>query len=140
MANYIATARTNYFRVTDEERYAELFAGLLSEDQIYDFTKTDSDGVTRHCFGSYDAIDWYAEEDEDHEDPDFGRFLIELQRILPEDEAFMYFEAGHEKLRYVTGCTVVVTANRIRRMSIDDWAMKTAEELLGEGFTTQIDY
>ena len=28
MANYMATARTNYFRVTDESRYSELFNKL----------------------------------------------------------------------------------------------------------------
>lgn len=139
MANYIAAVRTNYFRVTDEERYAELFSGLTSEDTIGDFTKTE-DGVICHGFGTYGTIDWYAEDDEYHEDPSFDYFLDELQKILPEDEAFMYFEAGHEKLRYISGWATIVTSKEIKCMSLGEWALDTAKELLGENFTTQIAY
>ena len=38
MANYTAASRTNYFRVTDEDKYSELFSNLTSEDIINDFT------------------------------------------------------------------------------------------------------
>ena len=63
MANYMATARTNYFRVTDEKRYAELFKGLCSEGEVYDFTE-EKDGVIYHGFGSYDSITWVDDDDE----------------------------------------------------------------------------
>lgn len=135
MANYNAVSRTNYFRVTDEEKYTNLFNNLVSEWDIEDFTEV-KDGITYHGFGSYCPID-YLDENEEY---DFDLFLTELQKILPEDEAFMYFEVGYEKLRYLVGYTYVVTKKEIRSMNIDDWAKDTAKEILGEGFSTRTDY
>lgn len=141
MANYIGVSRTNYFRVTDEARYAELFADLSAEDVVQDFTYT-KDGVTYHGFGAFASIDYVSERDEDGEaeEWDFEVFLAELQKILPDDEAFMYFESGYEKLRYVSGFTIVVTAREIRSMALDTWAKAAAKELLGEGFNTVTEY
>ena len=59
MANYMATARTNYFRVTDENRYSELFDKLYCEDSIEDFTEN-KDGIIYHGFGAYGSIDYLA--------------------------------------------------------------------------------
>lgn len=59
MSNYYSNSRTNYFRVTDETKFEELFANLVSDDgcEVYDFTKV-VDGVTLHGFGSYGSIDY----------------------------------------------------------------------------------
>ena len=138
MANYMATARTNYFRVTDEKRYAELFKGLCSEGEVYDFTE-EKDGVIYHGFGSYDSITWVDDDDECW-DYDLDGFLTELQKILPDDEAFIYFESGHEKLRYITGFSIIVTSREIVSNNIETWAIRKAKELLGNDFITQIDY
>lgn len=138
MANYNATSRTNYFRVTDEEAYAKLFARLCAESNIEDFTK-EKDGIIWHGFGAYDAIDYKESDDEDAE-YDFDGFLKKLQKILPEDEAFMYFESGYEKLRYVSGYVTLCTKNEIHFMSLDTWAKQKAKELLGEDFETKTDY
>ena len=57
MSSYYANSRTNYFRVTDEEKYTKLFANLVcDEDEVYDFTKVEN-GVTLHAFGGYGSID-----------------------------------------------------------------------------------
>jgi hypothetical protein len=138
MANYSATARTNYFRVTDEKRYAELFKGLCSGGEVYDFTE-EKDGVIYHGFGSYDSITWAEVDDDECWDYDLDKFLTELQKILPDDEAFMYFESGHEKLRYITGFSIVVTNKHIVSNNIETWATKKAKELIGNDFITQID-
>lgn len=135
MANYMSTSRTNYFKVTDEKRYEELFNNLCAEDTIHDFTK-EKDGVLYHGFGTYGSIE-YIVEDEEY---DFDEFLMELQKILPEDETFMYFESGYEKLRYVTGFSVVVTRKEIVSENINNWAIRKAKELLGNDFETEIDY
>ena len=136
MANYTCVARTNYFRVTDEGKYQELFKKLVSDDDIVDFTKTSEDGIILHGFGSYGSIDFMTDADEYN----FDEFIKKLQSILPEDEAFMFFEAGHEKLRYVCGYCVVVTNKEVRSLSIDDYALTVAKQLLGDDFTTKIDY
>lgn len=62
-------------------------------------------------------------------------FLEELQQILPDDEAFIYQEAGHEKLRYVTGWAVVVTSKVIKQLGLDTLVKDTIETLLGSGNT-----
>lgn len=131
MADYLATTRTNYFRVTDEERYQELFEHLMSDGDIEDLTK-EHDGVLYHGFGAYGSID-YQETGES--DCDFDFFLHELQKILPDDEAFIYIESGHEKLRYVDGCSFVVTSKEVRAECLTSWTKDTVKELLGEDNT-----
>ena len=136
MANYMGTARTNYFRVTDEEKWQELFNGLCCQDAIHDFTE-EKDGVKYHGFGAYDSIEYIDEETEEY---DFGVFVNELQKILPDNEAFIYMESGYEKLRYVTGFVLVVTNKETKSMSLDSWAISQARELLGSNFTTKMNY
>lgn len=138
MANYIATARTNYFRVTDESRYSELFNKLCCEDYIEDLTET-KDDIIYHGFGAHDAIT-YLVGDEDDREYDWGEFIEELKKILPDDEAFIYMEAGHEKLRYVTEFVLVVTNKETKSMSLDRWAKEQAKLLLGNDFETQTEY
>jgi len=131
MAEYLATTRTNYFRVTDEKRYQELFAHLVADGDIEDFTE-ERDGVLYHGFGVYGSINYEETEDFDY---DFDIFLHELQKILPDDEAFIYIESGHEKLRYVDGCAVVVTSREIKNKCLISWTEDTVKELLGEDNT-----
>lgn len=135
MANYYAVSRTNYFRVTDEEKYNDLIDGLSSEDEFHDFTYKDENGVTWHGFGTYGNFSYNLDED-----GNMGDFYEELQKILPEDEAFMLFESGYEKLRYVTGYVDLVTHNNICGMSIEEWAIQKAKELVGPTFTTKTEY
>lgn len=136
MANYMTASRTNYFRVTDEDKYSKLFNRLISEDTIDDFTET-KDGVIYHAFGCYGSIFY---EDYETGDCSFDLFLSELQKILPEDEAFILFESGHEKLRYVTAYSVVCTKKTIRYFDIIDESIKMAKQLLGNNFETQVIY
>lgn len=127
MANYYATSRTNYFRVTDEEKYQEIFSKLSSEAGIEDFSETKDDGSIIHGFGSYSNIAFENEDD----DGNFSDTLSELQKILPEDEAFIYLESGYEKLRYVTGFYIIVTKDRISSGDIHTHAIEKAREMLG---------
>lgn len=136
MANYTAASRTNYFRVTDEDKYSELFSNLTSEDIIQDFTET-KDGLIYRAFGCYGSIFY---EDYETDDCSLEVFLSELQKILPEDEAFMLFESGCEKLRYVTGYSIVCTKKEIRYFNLIDESIKIATQLLSNDFETQVDY
>lgn len=144
MANYYCTTRTNYFRVTDEQAYAELFAGLQgTEDSIEDFSEKLKDGTIVHGFGTYGSVLWFRDHDayEDYDDGFDSEFLPRLQSLLPAGEAFIIMEAGHEKLRYVTGYATVVTADSIKFLNIADLAVRTAREMLGDDhFQTKLDY
>lgn len=136
MANYECTARTNYFRVTDEDRYQKLFSGLIGD--VMDFTKKNEEGVLLHGFGAYDSICWI--EDGDKGEEGFDSFCDKLREILPEDEAFIYLEAGSEKLRYVTGVFTVVTKKEVRWGEINDLAVSAARDILGPDFKTEATY
>lgn len=138
MANYMAACRTNYFRVTDEEKYQKLFSGLCGEDTIHDFTETDEEGITRHGFGCYGTLFW-SDPDEEWEDG-FDSFCEKLREILPEDEAFIYLESGNEKLRYVIGAYTVVTREEVKWGEISNLAIETAKQIIGPDYSTQTDY
>lgn len=138
MADYIAMGRTNYFHVTDEEKYQELIKGLAVNGYWYDFSRAEDDGVI-HAFGFDGSFDWVDPEDED-QDSNLDYFLAEIQKILPDGEAFMCFEIGHEKFRYVVGEVCVVTKPEIAWFNLNNVAMDWARDVLGEDFTTQTTY
>ena len=149
MANFIGTARTNYFHVTDEEKYKYLFNGLVgSDDEIISFDETDKNGKILHGFGSYGSIywspskadgnpDWLDEDDTDgYED-----FLNQLSKILPKDEAFVLIDVGHEKLRYLSGFATIVTNKDIKYVDLTNTAQTVAQEMLRKpNYKLEIEY
>lgn len=136
MANYCACVRTNYFRVTDEEKYKKLYKGLSADYEIYDFTKTDPDTKEiYHGFGAYSTIDYYPcgdpfSEDAEDEEPNLDMFLNEIQKIIHPDDAMIIIEVGNEKLRYLVGSATVVTKNGISGTDIEFEAITIAQNLL----------
>ncbi len=139
MANYECACRTNYFRVTNEDRYQKLYAKLRSDD-LYDLSEVTQEG-TIHCFASYGSI-WFCPDGDEEEYGDMNDFYKAIQAILPEGEAFMLFESGHEKLRYVSGDAVCVTRDRIAYSpGLQNWALAVARELLDNpDYNTQMVY
>lgn len=136
MANYMGTCRTNYFRVTDEAAYQKLFSKLIGEDDIHDFTKED-DGVTYHGFGCFGCIGF----EDGSGVSSIDDFFDELQKILPDGEAFVFMEGGHEKLRYVIGCVDIVTKDRKEFMDIQTYALQHARKMLRDPeFETELEY
>ena len=137
MANYAAVARTNYFRVTDEEKYQKLFKNLRPEGHVVDFSCVVDDQIW-HGFGAFTDIT-YGDEENSYSDIDI--FITKLQDILPDDEAFIYVESGHENLRAVTGYYIVATKKEIRYGNMCEQAARVAGELLGDPeWKTQLEY
>ena len=145
MSQWYGNTRTNYFRVNNEEKYKELFKHLVSDsgDNIADFSKNQNDEVL-HAFGTYGSIDFLEKiPQENNEDLEynFDCFISELQKILPDNEAFIMIESGNEKLRTVTGYALVVTRDKIQNIELRDWAVSTAKQLLNNpNFETQVEY
>ncbi|MBQ7818584.1 MAG: hypothetical protein IJ341_02685 [Bacteroidales bacterium] len=132
MANYYGFAKTNYFRVTDEDRYAKLFSHLVVSDgdMLDDFSKEEN-GVVFHGFGAYSSIDFKVSSPESqYLEYDFDAFIEMLQEILPDGEAFIYTEVGHEKLCYLTGYSIVATKDEVRSISLNDESLNAAREML----------
>jgi hypothetical protein len=123
MANYNATARSNYFAVKDEmtfRQWAE-FVGLkvLEPDQ----RDKPADGIQRFAItpGYGDDCGWpssrFNEETEDDDDVDVSG---ELAAYLKDGEVAVLMEVGNEKLRYLCGyATPVNSAGETVSMSLE---------------------
>ena len=144
MANWYGETRTNYFKVTDEARYQELFQRLVGEEEIEDFS-SEFGGELYHAFGSYCDI-CFIGVDEDGK-PDYNieleyfDFLKEISKILTKDSCLVLTCVGHEKLRYLTGiCSVVFPNGKITEMSLDGFAISKVQRYFGKDYDLRLDY
>ena len=80
------------------------------------------------------------ESDVTFEDDCMLEFYQALQKILPDQEAMILMEVGNEKLQYVVGLATIVTNKEIHFVNMADVALKTVKSMIGEDFTTQMDY
>ena len=105
MANYYATARSNYFAVKDEQAFREWADGLglmilepsdVSEDLIDRFGISPGDDDDGGGWPTTMADD----ETGDCEDIDVA---YQLAAHLADNEVAILMEAGSEKLRYIIG-------------------------------------
>lgn len=139
MANYVCAQRTNYFRVTNVEAFEALIGQLQGEDSVEIFTK-EIGGVAYYGFGSCAPLAYYPDGD-DEDAAEWEGFEDELAKLLPDDEAVIILEAGHEKLRYVTGGATVITNNGSRYIDLRRSAVSCARELLGNpNWETEAEY
>ena len=124
MADYEATTRSNYFHVTDEKKFHQIFEQIKKKNfGIELFTGSD------HTLG----LGCYSDDDMDD--------IFELQDLIPDDDCIIVMASGHENLRYVGGIGYVITKERIESLSIMSWVQQKAKELMQDpDYTTQIDY
>ena len=128
MANYYAAARTNYFRVKDEQAFRK-WAGDLS-CEICD----DQEG--RFCLlpGEYtdDGTFPSCRFDENNDGVDF-EFEEELAQHLQPGSVAIIMESGAEKLRYVHGHAIAIRSDGKQvSLSLRDIYDKAEKELEGE--------
>ena len=105
MANYVATARSNYFKVKDPEAFKSWVAncpnvGLISKD----------DGTFAVYSDDPDSGSWpnyrFDEETGDY-DEEFD-FFAGVAEFLVDGEIAVFMEVGAEKLRYCNGYAIAV--------------------------------
>ena len=108
MANYVATARSNYFKVKDPEAFKSWVAncpnvGLISKD----------DGTFAVYSDDPDSGSWpnyrFDEETGDY-DEEFD-FFAGVAEFLVDGEIAVFMEVGAEKLRYCNGYAIAVHSN-----------------------------
>lgn len=108
MANYVATARSNYFEVKDPEAFKSWVAncpnvGLISKD----------DGTFAVYSDDPDSGSWpnyrFDEETGDY-DEEFD-FFAGVAEFLVDGEIAVFMEVGAEKLRYCNGYAIAVHSN-----------------------------
>jgi hypothetical protein len=127
MANYYENARTNYFKVKDEEKFNEFLCSLSGLDSY-----KDEEG--RHAiFFDYESgvpSSKYNEETDDYDEFDF---LGELSEHLTDDSIAIVMGAGAEKLRYITGYAEAINSKGERvGINISD-IYDLAKQKFGEG-------
>ena len=88
LRNGLSVAKTNKFRVTDEEKYAALLDRICGEKDeiVYDTTSEDEYGFVLHSFSAFDEIIYDGEGGYNTFEEEF---IPALQEILPETEVFL---------------------------------------------------
>lgn len=132
MANYCATARSNYFRIKD----AGAFKKWCQKRRLNSWIKDDRyaispDETTETGWPRYDG------DTDDEIDLE-----LELSKHLDPSDIAVLMEIGSEKLRYLTGEAVAVSASgETCRVSLDDIYNHAIESFLAEHLTiTEVAY
>ncbi len=122
MADYISCTKTNYFQVTSEQELQDLVSQIDCTDEIEISTATEK-GKTYYSLCAYGSF--LGLEDEE----DLEELYKEFQRILPDGEVLIIFEIGHEKLRSIDGCTVVITNEAYQFKSLQNIATEMVRNI-----------
>lgn len=132
-----------------EETYVDenkgVFVGSYDDNGIdFDETVVLRIRKTKEVKGAYDRMGYDLEdyimqegledlkEDEDEEFDEFfeEQPLIEyLQDMLLDDQAIIINSCGHEKLRYISACSTIITKNAVEYISLGNEIEKTLEKL-----------
>jgi hypothetical protein len=114
MANYCATARSNYFRVKDDTASEGWCNGLHLE-----FAKNQEREYA--ILGIQDEGGWPSSRvDPESHDVVEIEFEQELAGHLADDYVAVLMEAGHEASRYVTGRAIAInTKGEIKSIHLD---------------------
>ena len=114
MANYYATARSNYFAVKDAQAFRDWADGLGLTILEPDPKDKAADGIVRFGIapGDDDGGSWPTSlsdaETGYSEDIDVAG---QLSAHVADDEVAVLIEVGNEKLRYMTGFAVAVNSH-----------------------------
>jgi hypothetical protein len=109
MANYYATARSNYVRVRDVDAFRAWAESRGLE--VMEGKPTEGAASFMLAPSSWDGAGWpSAVYDDDAGDWIDIDIYAEAAEHLVDDDVFVFMEAGAEKLRYVVGVAVAVNA------------------------------
>ena len=137
MANYYATARSNYFAVKDETAFRKWAARIGLNIMEPDHHDKVAEGVPRFGItpGDEDNGGWpnllHNAETDDYDDIDVPG---QLSVHLADDEVAILMEAGSEKLRYVSGSAVAVN-NKGETASVNLGSIYRTARRLGKNLT-----
>ena len=153
MADYYCKIRTNYFSVTDEEKFKKIIASCRAADTIEIFDEKQKDGSVKYgffCDGSIHGLpdtedETLESEDEYDSDEDYDynydAFCEALQAILPDNDAILITEIGNEKMRYLVGDCTIITRKDIKVITLRDEAMTLARKMLkNPNYKTKTEY
>lgn len=83
--------KSNYFQVTNEQEYHDLFQSLYSKTGVKDLTIKNNDGIF-HAFGSDSPVEFISKTDEEQTQFSIEEFLRRLWFILNENQSFVFVD------------------------------------------------
>lgn len=132
MANFYGQARTNYFKVKDEDAFLEELGKYPVQ-----IIKEEKDGETLYGFLDDDSngggtIDYYVDERGEYLEVEWREFFM---KHLADDWVAVIMESGSEKYRYISGhATAFNNKGEAIHLDLSDiYALAT--EKLGEKIT-----
>jgi hypothetical protein len=125
---------TNFFRVTDEQAYAELISHLYGVEACDPcrYEKPGANGETLHTFTSCCGLEYYPTVDDadklDEAHPaDWDAFTTELGKLLPEGEAAIIITTAGPSAH-----AEIITRTGKRYIDLDLIATDAASQMLGD--------
>lgn len=188
MSYTVTTGTSNYFHITDKERFDQLISGLVAEsvsietdsnnnNPRYKISAEDtlkwyapasmSDNFTSYCDAHPEALLYdendniidilevdkyeqiydadgnilynrYENEDDTSEDPwDWDRFIDELIKIIPDNEAFIWTEVSYSGNTSVGGFVDIVTHNGKANFDMPSWIRENIKNLISDKDTAE---
>jgi len=124
MADWAGHARSNYFRVKDQDAFADL---CEKWNLTFIVDKETPERVGFICENEFGNLPSYRMEEKETDDRvieveyDFDDFLDEIASHLKDEEVAIMIECGAEKLRYLTGIAYAINNKREAvSVSLDD--------------------
>lgn len=81
--------KSNYFQVTNEQEYHDLFLNLYSRTGVKDLTIKNNFGIF-HAFGSNSSVEFILERGDEGTYFSIEEFLMRLWFILNENQSFVF--------------------------------------------------
>lgn len=135
MANYIASCRTNRFRVKDPEAFKTAMAS------IHDVEVEGDDGVFLLIGSNDDGAGWPCSQYDEDKDEDVELdFFALVAPHLEDGEVAIFMEVGAEKLRYLIGYAIAVNNKGEKLVVALDDIYKLAEKLAPGKEITKVQY
>ena len=98
--------KSNYFQVTNEQEYHDLFQNLYSKTGVKDLTIKNNDGIF-HVFGSDSSVEFIIERGKEETYFSIEEFLRRLWFILNENQSFVFVD--NEKWISVSYTSMTIT-------------------------------
>lgn len=106
MADWYGSARSNYFKVRDNEAF-KVFISSNLPSMIAEHDTTDNTWWIRADDYGNGGLNWTI-YDEDLNSDDSVNAIDEFASHLHQGEVAIFFEVGAEKLRYITGNALAI--------------------------------
>lgn len=131
--NYDEVGVSNFFKVTNYEQLDILEKNLFCfgnfDDKVYVLKYYDDDGHEYRKYSCYGTLEYAVDGDYDNDDCE--EFFKELQKILPDNEVFIWHYTGNEGLRYNCSGFTVVSNKKIVYKNTEECIKEVVEEVTG---------